>query len=55
MLQAHRIVLDRLGDSTTYWTENGATEVALGIQECEDMGTPDKITVTIEPGDKLND
>lgn len=30
-------------------------ELQIGKEDWQDMGEPDKITVTIEPGDLLND
>lgn len=30
------------------------TEVILGRDAWEEMGKPDEVTVTVEPGDKLN-
>ena len=35
--------------------DSGCAELALTLQMWEDFGRPDKITILIEPGDKLNE
>lgn len=59
MLLKHEALLDLDGDVTGKrvcfsWCED-ADFVMLDIDVWLDMGRPKQITVTIEPGDRLND
>lgn len=57
-LQRSQKVLDfrsRVERAAQYGRPEDAFEVHLPIAEWEDLGEPDQITVTVEPGDRLND
>jgi hypothetical protein len=44
-------------DFTDFDDDSGSETVAVSIasERFEEMGCPEKVTVTIEPGDRLND
>lgn len=53
----HQIVLDRFGDQflSRYDGDGPTCVLSLDPQVWADMGKPDTVTVTVEPGDLLND
>lgn len=56
MLTKRRLILDflwRVDNQVAYGDEDGRNWM-MGVLAWEDMGKPEKITVTIEPGDLLN-
>lgn len=54
-------VLDRVPDTAVTFTvdtepgEAPAAFVTIALADWDDLGQPDQLTVTIEPGDRLND
>ena len=59
MLTRQRVVFTRSPGSLVYRLNDpdliDDRQVILGEDDFEDMGRPDIITVTIEPGDELNE
>lgn len=53
-LLRHQVVVPACGDNGNFDDYEGH-DIYLPNEVFEDMGRPDKITVTIEPGDTLND
>lgn len=54
MLTQQRHLLDREENTHTYYSEDRERAWRLDPQAFSDMGSPDSVTLTVRPGDQMN-
>jgi len=54
MMTKHRMLLNRVDDGPMFTSDDGDTLLAVDLESFIELGRPAVVTLTVEPGDRLN-